>query len=151
LVRATNRRSDRAQKATAALEGTWRLVDTEAWDVDALDLMESAYLTFGPRGLGELRLIAIGAEIDYRASERDGMPFVEFSWAGYDDSDPASGRGWARLDAGGVLQGRLFIHQGDESGFTARRQAGAPASRRAARGEPSTFRVQRSRARRARR
>lgn len=138
-----------------ALQGTWRLVETEVWDVDALDLIESAHLTFGPRGLGELQLIAIGAEIDYRVSERDGMPFVAFSWAGHDDADPASGRGWARLEASGALTGRLFIHRGDESGFTAYREAGDEAedrsSKRAPRSKPSNFRLQRSRARRARR
>ena len=138
-----------------AVQGTWRLVETEVWDVDALDLIESAHLTFGPRGLGELQLIAIGAEIDYRVTERDGLPFVEFSWAGHDDADPASGRGWAQLEPGGALKGRLFIHQGDESGFTAYREAGREAegqsTKAAPSSKPSNFRPQRSRARRARR
>jgi hypothetical protein len=112
-------RRARPEKAVTALRGTWKLVDTELWDVEDLDLVESAHLTLGPDGLGELRLIAIGADIDYRISERDGMPFVEFSWAGYDESEPVSGRGWARREPGGALKGRLFIHRGDESGFTA--------------------------------
>ncbi|MBI4520937.1 MAG: hypothetical protein HY701_08865 [Gemmatimonadetes bacterium] len=121
------------------------------WDLDALDLIEPAHLTFGPRGLGELRLIAIGAEIDYRVSDRDGMAFVEFSWEGYDESDPASGRGWAQLEAGGALKGRLFIHQGDESAFTAHREAEAQRPKGARSSKPSNFRLQRRRARRARR
>jgi hypothetical protein len=48
------------------------------WDVDDLDLVESAHLTLGPQGLGELQLIAIGAGIDYRVSERDGIPLWSF-------------------------------------------------------------------------
>jgi hypothetical protein len=127
------------------------LVETELWDIEDLDLVESAHLTLGPDGLGELQLIAIGAGIDYRVGERDGMPFVEFSWAGYDESDPASGRGWARLEPSGALKGRLFIHQGDESGFTAYREAEDPRPRATLGGKPSNFRLQRSRARRARR
>lgn len=120
------------------------------WDVDDLDLVEPAYLTLGPHGLGELQLLAIGAGIDYRVSERDGMPFVEFSWAGYDDTDPATGRGSARLEPSGALKGRFFIHQGDESGFTAFREAEAQRSKGGPGGKTSTFRPQRARARRAR-
>jgi hypothetical protein len=118
------------------------------WDVDALDIVELAHLTFAPRGLGELQLIAVDAVVDYRVSERDGVPFVEFSWAGYDDSGPASGRGWAQLEPSGALKGRLFIHQGDESGFTAYREAEGQSSEGAPRRKPSNFRLQRSRARR---
>ena len=135
----------------AAFHGTWRIVETTLWDIDALDLIEAAHLRFDASGLGELQLIAIGAGIDYRVSERDGMPFVEFSWAGYDDADPASGRGWARLEPDGALKGRLLIHQGDESAFTAYREAEARNPTGARRRTPSDLRRQRTRARRARR
>jgi hypothetical protein len=124
------------------------LVDTELWDVEDLDLVESAHLTLGPDGLGELRLIAIGADIDYRISERDGMPFVAFSWAGYDESEPVSGRGWARREPGGALKGRLFIHRGDESGFTAYRDANDPGPKGRPGSKPSNVRLRRPRARR---
>ena len=75
--------------------------------------------------------------------------FVEFSWAGYDGCDPASGRGWARLEPGGALKGRLFIHQSDESAFAAYREAEAQSPGGASTRKPSNFRLQRSRARRA--
>jgi hypothetical protein len=78
-----SRKTGRPKQAVAALRGTWRLIETELWDVEDLDLVESAHLTLGPGGLGELQLIAIGAGIDYRISEREGIPFVEFSWAGW--------------------------------------------------------------------
>jgi hypothetical protein len=48
---------------------------------------------------------------------------VEFSWEGNDESDPASGRGWAVLEEDGSLSGRIFFHLGDDSGFTAVREA----------------------------
>ena len=35
--------------------------------------------------------------MDCREVERDGRPGMEFSWEGNDESDPASGRGWAVL------------------------------------------------------
>lgn len=49
-----------------ALLGTWRIVDTELWDLDDLDLIEPAYLTLEPRGHGRLGLLAIEATLDYR-------------------------------------------------------------------------------------
>jgi len=48
------------------------------------------------------------------------VPIAEFSWEGDDDGNPTSGRGWARLD-GQRLVGRLFIPQGDEAEFVAKR------------------------------
>ncbi|HEX5299410.1 MAG TPA: hypothetical protein VFW50_20690 [Streptosporangiaceae bacterium] len=35
----------------------------------------------------------------------------------------ASGRGWAVLEENGSLSGRIFFHLGDDSGFTAVREA----------------------------
>lgn len=36
-----------------------------------------------------------------------------------DEMDPACGRGWAALEKDGKLSGRIFIHDGDSSAFTA--------------------------------
>ncbi len=111
------------------ITGVWRIVDTELWDVDDLDLLEPAHLTLGPDGLGTLGLLAIDAALDYRIVERDSRPAVEFSFEGSDEGDRISGRGWAILD-GEQLRGRLFFHQGDESAFTASRGEGVSARRR---------------------
>jgi hypothetical protein len=92
------------------------------WDRDALDLVVPAHITFGKDGIGEIELIAIGASVDFRVIAREGVPHVEFSWSGYDDSDQACGRGWASLD-GELLTGQLFIHQGDDSTFVAHKEA----------------------------
>lgn len=105
---------------TNAIKGKWRIVEAEMWDQEALDLVVPAYITFGRDGLGEMQLIAIGASIDYQVLERDGEAYVEFSWAGFDEGDSVSGRGWAALRSG-RLEGKLFIHQGDESAFVAER------------------------------
>jgi hypothetical protein len=37
-----------------------------------------------------------------------------------DEMDPCTGRGWAVLE-GDELHGMIFFHQGDESGFVAKR------------------------------
>jgi hypothetical protein len=75
-----------------------------------------------------MELVAIGASIDYRVVRRDGASMVEFTWAGFDEMNPTSGRGWAWID-GNMMSGKLFVHQGDESSFVARRErVTAPAS-----------------------
>ena len=84
--------------AKPSLLGAWRIVETELWDVDDLDLIEPAHLTLKPRGHGRLGLLAIEAELDYRVVQREGLPAVEFSFEGFDDGGRISGRGWAALD-----------------------------------------------------
>lgn len=107
------------------IEGWWRIVETELWNREALDLVVPAFIRLDPEGLGEMRLIAIGASVDYRAEQRDEAPVLEFSWAGFDERDATSGRGWARIE-GDTMRGKLYIHRGDESTFVARREDGAP-------------------------
>ncbi|HET6203906.1 MAG TPA: hypothetical protein VFI25_14030 [Planctomycetota bacterium] len=104
--------------------GTWRIVETDVWDGDALDLVALAHIAFRPNGSGELGMIAIEAEVDYRVGSREGLPCVEFSWCGETEGDLISGRGWAALK-NGRLEGRLFIHQGDDSSFLAERRGDA--------------------------
>jgi len=55
-----------------AVVGTWRIVEMELWDRDALDLVEPAHIVFEPNGMGSLVLIAIEAGVDYRVLDRDG-------------------------------------------------------------------------------
>ena len=81
-----------------------------------------AHITFSRDHLGELELLAIEGSVDYRLGKRDGALVAEFSWEGSDEGQPISGRGWALL-ADDQLAGRLFIHQGDETGFTAKRDS----------------------------
>jgi hypothetical protein len=110
-----------AGTANDALLGTWRIVATELWDLDDLDLMEPAHLTLKRNGHGSLGLLAIEAILDYRVVQREGLPAIEFSFEGSDEGDQISGRGWAILE-GEQLRGRIFIHHGDDSGFTAARK-----------------------------
>jgi len=100
--------------------GRWRITDMELWAADDLDLLGPAHLTLERDGLGELGFVAIEAGLDYRIVQRDGRPAVEFSFDGSDEGNRINGCGWAVLE-GEQLQGRVFIHHGDDSGLTARR------------------------------
>ncbi len=71
--------------------GSWRIVETELWDSDALNLVAPAFIEFGEDGMGSFGFIAVQGEMDCQEVTRDGLPGVEFSWEGNDDCDPASG------------------------------------------------------------
>ena len=102
------------------LIGSWRILEMELWDRDYLDLEVPAHLTFASDRSGSFQFGAVRGWIDYRVGERDGKPATEFSWEGFNDADPSSGRGWALFD-GDTMQGRVFLHNGDDSAFTAQR------------------------------
>ena len=97
--------------------GRWRIMETENWDRDALDLVAPAFIEFDEDGSGSLGFIAVEGSTDWREVQRDGLPGAEFSWEGYDENDPASGRGWVVLGTAGRLAGHFYIHNGDDSGF----------------------------------
>jgi hypothetical protein len=96
--------------------GKWRIVEMELWDKDFLDLVEPAYIAFDDRG-GEFVFGAVtgGLDCSYTAGA------IDFTWAGCDEMDEACGDGWAVLEDDGTLNGEICFHQGDESGFKARR------------------------------
>jgi len=101
------------------VEGRWRIVEMELWDRDVIDLVGPGFLAIRADSTGSLRFIAVEDWMDIRQVERDGQSGIEFSWEGNDDGDATSGRGWATLSNGGVLNGRLYVHMGNDSSFTA--------------------------------
>jgi len=103
-----------------AFRRKWHIVDMKTWPAEFRDLIEPAHITFLGRGTGEMAFCALHGWLDTRYSNRDGLPYAEFSWEGDDDGDPVCGRGWAILEAPDRIIGAVFIHLGDESTFTAR-------------------------------
>ena len=101
--------------------GTWRIIEMEQWDQDYIDLVVPGYFSFREDNLGAFQFGTVHGEIDYRLEPYQETERLEFSWEGEDEMDPVSGRGWAIIEDG-QLQGRLYFHEGDESGFTAEKQ-----------------------------
>ena len=91
----------------------------EAWDKEFLDEEQPAFVRFDSDDMGEFHFGYIHGRMDYRLAERDGKPWVEWSWDGNDEHHPAMGRGWAILQDDGTLKGMIFFHQGDGSSFHA--------------------------------
>lgn len=101
------------------LTGRWRIVEMDTWDREAIDLIEPGFIEFADDGTGEFGFIAVRGWLDCRTSERGGRTAVEFSWDGDDEGDQVSGRGWVVLADDASLQGHLFFHMGEDSGFRA--------------------------------
>src|SRR5947209_7477757 len=106
--------------------GRWQFISMDAWDVDDMQEEGPPFIEFGTDQMGEFRFDLTSGNIDYRITERGEQPAVEWTWEGMDEMDPCTGRGWAILE-GNELHGMIFFHQGDESGFVAKR---AEASKR---------------------
>lgn len=107
-----------SRKHTAV--GRWRITRMDVWERDYLDLVVTAHITLGADGLGSFQFGTVEGFIDYRASLAPEGARVEFSWQGSSDGDPSCGRGWATVHDE-RMEGRLFIHDGDDSAFVAER------------------------------
>ena len=110
--------------ASMGFVGRWRIVEMELWDADAFDLVGPAFIEFGSDLRGRFQFIVVDGWMDCRIAKQSGGAGVEFSWEGSDEGDEVSGRGWAAVVDDGVLDGRIFFDNGDDSGFRAVRVDG---------------------------
>ncbi len=113
-----------AKKSTSKnpFAGRWRIMSMSELDSDFIDADEEGYFKFDPKDSGQFHFGYVHGDIDYRLTQRDSEPAVEWSWDGHDEMDPAQGRGWAVIK-GSELHGMLFFHNGDDSEFVASRNA----------------------------
>jgi hypothetical protein len=103
------------------LVGRWRIIETDLWDREAIELVGPGYLEFRQDGMGRFGFIAVEGWMDCRPVQTDSGPGVEFTWDGTDEGDRVSGRGTAALQDDGSLRGHIYFHLGDDSGFRAER------------------------------
>jgi hypothetical protein len=103
--------------ARRSVTGRWRIVEMELWDREAMDLVQPATIEVAQDGTGSFHFIVVQAGLDYRVSED--RQRVEFSWEGFDEDTPVTGRGWASVEGDGTLSGRIYFHMGDDSAFSA--------------------------------
>ncbi len=99
-----------------SLKGKWRIVQMDAWDKDFLDLLEPAYILFEETS----RQFAFGCITGSFGGVGDNNA-IAFDWDGADEMEEACGDGWDELQGDGSLVGEITFHNGDESGFIARR------------------------------
>jgi hypothetical protein len=98
----------------------WRIMEMDQWDLDFIDLTGEGHITFKQKSRGELHFGAVNCDLDCRIEKIGELERIEFSFVGMDEGDEVSGRGWAVLE-GEHLRGRIYFHDGEESGFVAAR------------------------------
>ena len=101
--------------------GRWRIVDMEMWDKSFIDMEVPGYIQFEDNNSGEFQFGLVRGDMDCRIVPFGDSERLEFSWDGSDEMDPVSGRGWAQINEDGRLEGMIYFHEGDDSGFTAER------------------------------
>jgi hypothetical protein len=104
-----------------AYYGSWRIIDMDEWDQDYIDLVVPGYISFDEKGSGAFQFGTVEGSLDYRIEPYGASERLEFSWEGSDEMDPVSGRGWAMIKEG-QLHGKLYFHEGDNSGFIAEKK-----------------------------
>lgn len=103
--------------------GHWHIVSMTEWDEDFINAEVQGFIEFDDKNGGTFQFGYVSGDMDCRLTTRDGEPAVEWTWNGNDEMDHAEGRGWA-VQKGDELHGMIFFHEGDESGFVAKRAEG---------------------------
>ena len=103
-------------KPSRRLKGKWRIVETELWGADHLDLVAPAYIVFDGKGRGEFAFGALTATLEAAFTPSG----ADFEWHGFDEGDEISGGGWAELEDDGSITGEITFHNGDETTYRAR-------------------------------
>ena len=98
--------------------GKWFINEMEHWDKDFIDLVAPGHITFKRNGRGIFQFGAVNGNMDCRMEKCGNVKRIEFSWAGFDECDPAFGRGWAMIEDN-ELHGKIYFHLGDDSWFKA--------------------------------
>lgn len=106
-----------------AAVGEWRIVGSDLWDRDFLDMLDPASLTIGSAGDGTIAFGALqaGLRVSY------GATIVFFTWEGFDDMTQVRGHGSAELDEHGTLEIEFSYEDGDEAVFKAQRTTSSAA------------------------
>jgi hypothetical protein len=121
-------RESSGQSGTATLSflGYWKITETELWDQDYVNLVVHGFIEFdqadGEHITGGFQFGTVAGGLHAHLREIGDESFIEWSWEGRNDNDPGCGRGWAKI-VGDELTGRIYLHLGDHSAFTAKRQA----------------------------
>lgn len=108
-------------KAAQTFVGTWRITEMEVWDAEYFDMEVPAHFTIRKDLTGEFQFGLVLGNLDGRMETLSERQRFEFSWSGFDENDPVSGRGWLQVD-GDRAEGRIYIHLGDDSALKAQRQ-----------------------------
>lgn len=98
--------------------GKWHIYEMEMWDEDYFNMEIQAYIEIKNNDMGNFQF---GLVSGYMDGEMVGNNRLEFTWEGNDECDPAQGSGWIELQGKNSLEGKIKLHLGDSSMFSAER------------------------------
>lgn len=94
------------------MQGKWHVIETPGYDLIA----PGSYIRFDGGG-GTFALDCLTGSIHGHC---DGDA-VEFTWEGNNEMEEASGHGWIELRQDGSIEGEIYVENGDDIPFIARR------------------------------
>jgi hypothetical protein len=99
------------QKLPHPVVGKWRIMESDQWDKDYLDLVEPAKAVFDNKGSGEITfgVVDVGLTLEYSQT------MIAFTFYGSDEGDEVSGSVWADVLDDGTLEIEFTFLGGDES------------------------------------
>ena len=101
--------------------GTWHINEMDQWDEDYINMEVQAHITIDKNDGGNFQFGLVCGQIDGEIIKDKSGEILEFTWDGNDESDEAQGSGWIKLKTKDELEGKIKLHQGDSSLFTATR------------------------------
>ena len=104
--------------------GAWLITEMEMWDAEYFNMEVQAYLRIGDNGIGSFQFGLVSAGLDGEVVKSGKLERFEFTWEGLDELEPISGSGWLKLSRPDQVKGKLKIHLGDSSTFSAVREKG---------------------------
>lgn len=99
--------------------GTWLITEMSEWGDEYFNEQGQAYITIGKNFDGAFLFGSVQGEMDCELVKGHLECEMAFSWQGNDEEDEASGRGWFKLTTQKMIEGRIFIHMGENSTFKA--------------------------------
>ena len=103
-------------------KGTWHITEMGEWDEDYFNMEVQAFIKINSSRDGEFQFGLVSGQIDGEIVKTDGgKERFEFTWAGNDECDEASGSGWLELKDTKTLHGKIKFHQGESSTWVAKR------------------------------
>lgn len=103
--------------------GRWRIIGSDMWDQDFLDLANPAHFTLDDAGNGEVAFGAAHLDLDVEY----GRQIVFFRFAGFAEGDELWGDGNAEIADDGTLEIELHFVGGDAPTLTAQRETSSAA------------------------
>lgn len=95
------------------IDGIYEIIEMEVWDKDAIDLVETGYISINGKK-GQLHFICVDGKMEIQQQKDKYL----FTWEGANECDPASGYGDFTC-SGNRLTGRIYLHDSDDSSFVA--------------------------------